>query len=125
MKADIPGLAGIAHGRMSADSQDCIGKKHIGRDLKVKGRRSLSDPPGCVVLGTVAGAEPAIPIPHRITRPLPKRNAAQMGANAYHDQPLGALRACFVSLGIAQFGSSDGSGLRDPCLTSVIDEHRP
>lgn len=94
------------------------------RYLEITRCRSLSNPTGRVVLGAVTGAEPPVPITHRITRPLPQRNATEVGANAYHDQPLSALRAFFVKLRIAQVRHFGGSRLPNLRFSPVIDKDR-
>ena len=50
----------------------------------------------------VAGAEPAAPFAERVALVLAERNAAQMGAHADYDQPLGTENAGTVRFGIDQ-----------------------
>jgi hypothetical protein len=65
----------------------------------------------------MAGTKPA----SKITR-LANRHAAQMCANAQHDEPLGLLDTVGVGLWIAQGFDLDGFGIFDFGLGAVADE---
>ena len=68
-------------------------------------------------MGAVAGAEPAA-----VVAGLADGHTTQVGADAEHDEPLGALDAVLVGLGVAQGGDVDLVGLLDLVLGSVADE---
>ena len=68
-------------------------------------------------MGSVAGAEPPAVVPG-----LADGYAAQMRADAHHDEPLGLLDALGVGLGIAQGLHLDGVGLLNLIGRAVTDE---
>ena len=55
----------------------------IGRQVEIFRRRALANAASSVVLRAVAGAEPAV-----VFALMGERDAAEMGADADHDQPL-------------------------------------
>src|SRR5216683_1435963 len=69
--------------RGSADLDFAIGNELIGWHRQVGRRRALANPTRGVVLRAVARAEEAVVIAF-----MGDRNAAEMGANADHDEPL-------------------------------------
>ena len=68
-------------------------------------------------MGAVAGAEPALPLAPGVAATLAQRNAAEVGADADHDQPFGALDASAVRLGIGQITDIHGLGFVDLSLS--------
>src|SRR5690242_17627538 len=82
-----------------ADTNLGAGEEGVRRQVQIERRRALSDAAGGIVLRAVAGAEPAIKL--ALVR---QRDAAEMGADADHHQPLfvALLDAFAIRLGIAQ-----------------------
>ena len=87
-----------------ADDQQVLVGYLIGRYVEVEWRRTLADASGAVVVRTVARAKVAVEVSG-----VGERHAAQMGANAEQDEPLGALCTLFVGLRIAKYAHVDGS----------------
>src|SRR6185369_5390146 len=87
--------------------------KRIGRKLEVTRRRTFADATGGVVLRAVARAEPAAELAL-----MRDRDAAEVGADADHDQPLVVtfLHARAVRLRIGQTGDRDALGVLDVFL---------
>ncbi len=73
---------------------------------------------------SVAGTEPSPPFATRVPGFLPKRDAAQMGADADDDQPLFLLDPLRVALGIDEVGVVIGFRLRDLLRRTVVDKDR-
>src|SRR5471030_1683183 len=69
--------------RGSADLDFGIGNKLVGRHRQVGGRGSLADAARGIVLRAVARAKEAV-----VIALMGDRDAAEMGADADHDQPL-------------------------------------
>src|SRR3979411_2902661 len=69
--------------RASANLDFAIGNELIGRHRQIGRRGSLANATGGVVLRAVAGAEEAV-----VIALMGDRDAAEMGADADHDQPL-------------------------------------
>ena len=69
----------------------------MGGDFEVEGGRSLADAAGSVVVGAVAGAVVATEVPG-----VGDGHAAQMGAHADDDEPLGVLCALVVVLRVTE-----------------------
>src|ERR1700735_1555948 len=67
----------------SANLDFAVGNELIGRDRQVQGCWPLANATGGVVLRAVAGAEEAV-----VIAVMGNRDAAEMGADADHDQPL-------------------------------------
>ena len=101
----------------STNNQTLLGRKLIPGHLQIQRRRPLPDPATDIVVAAVAGTEPAAEIAR-----LADGDAAQMRADAQHDQPLGPLDAVLVGLGVAQAGGVDRAGFLDFRLGSVADE---
>src|SRR5882724_4249300 len=93
--------------RGSADLDSGIGNKLVGRHRQIGGRGSLADAARRVVLRTVAGAEEAV-----VIALMGDRDAAEMGADADHDQPLVMtfLDPRLVGLRIGQAGDRYAAG---------------
>src|SRR3546814_13440703 len=72
----------------------------------------------------MAGAEPAAEVASVLARLLAQRHAAEMGADADDDEPLGLLDARRIGLRIGQRLDIDRLGLLDLLLRPVVDEHR-
>ena len=66
-----------------ADLDFAIGNEFVGRHRQIGRRGSLANATGGVVLRAVAGAEEAV-----VIALMGDRDAAEMGADADHDQPL-------------------------------------
>src|SRR3981081_2860742 len=69
--------------RASANLDFAIGNELIGRHRQIGRRGSLANATGGVVLRAVAGAEEAV-----VIALMGNRDAAEMGADADHAQPL-------------------------------------
>src|SRR5258708_988263 len=67
----------------SADLDFAVGEKSVRRNGQIKRRRTLANTARGIVLRTMAGAEEAV-----VITLMRDRNAAQMRADADHDQPL-------------------------------------
>src|ERR1700685_120841 len=93
----------------------------MGGDVEVRGRRPLANATGRVVLRTVAGAEEAV-----VIAVMSDRDAAEMGADADHHQPLvvAFLDPGLIGLRIAKFGDRHRAGLVDLLLGAVHDVDR-
>src|SRR3546814_3064082 len=74
--------------------------ERIGRHGQVERGRASADAPGGVVVGAMAGAEPAAEVASVLARLLAQRHAAEMGADADDDEPLGLLDARRIGLRI-------------------------
>ena len=74
-----------------------IFQETVGGHLEVERRRSLADPPGDVVVGTVAWAEPAA----KVSR-IWEWDAAQVGAHTNDNQPLRVLDTHRILLWITE-----------------------
>src|SRR3546814_8954767 len=68
---------------------DCVGLERILRNLEVRRRGAFTDARGGVVVRSVARAEIAAVIALVLAFCRAQRNAAQMGADAKRDQPVG------------------------------------
>src|SRR6516165_9271311 len=106
---DIRGLAYLYFG---------VGNELIGRHCQVGRRRSLTDTTRGVVLRTVAGAEEAV-----VISLMGDRDAAQMGADADHDQPLivTLLDPRLIGLRIRKLRERYAAGLLDLLLGAMAD----
>lgn len=87
-------------------------------NLEVERSGASSDSAGNVVMGSVAGAEPAAKVSS-----LTNGHTTQMGADSDHDQPLGLLHSLVVSLGVSQGSNVDLVGLFNLFGGSVSDEN--
>src|SRR6266478_3731946 len=107
--------------RGSADLDFAIGNELIGRHRQVGRRRALANPTRGVVLRAVARAEEAVVIAF-----MGDRNAAEMGANADHDEPLvvALLDPGLVGLRIGKACDRHRAGLVDLLLGAVADVDR-
>lgn len=101
---------------LTNDKLVILGEVVLG-NLQVERRGALSYPARDVVVGAVAGAEPAA----KVTG-LANGDTTQVGADTQHDQPLGALDTVLVGLGVSEGGDVDFIGLVDLVLGSVTDE---
>ena len=91
----------MRHDRVrSTNVEERIIDEGIGRNVQVSRCRSFPDPPRKIVVGTVARAEPPAPIANGLSG-LTQGNAAEMGADTNHDQPLRALHAGGIRFGVA------------------------
>jgi len=88
-------------------------------DLEIQRRGAPSDAPGDVVVRAVTRTEPAAEIAG-----FTDGHAAQMGADAEHDQPLGVLDTVRVGLRVAQRLDLDFVRLLDLVGRAVADEDR-
>src|SRR6266404_5702266 len=92
----------------SADADESVGREQVVGQREVERRRSLADAASGVVLRAVASAQPATILAARVAGLVALRHAAEMGADADHDQPLrthllgGVGDARIVSSRIAQ-----------------------
>src|SRR3546814_3211549 len=91
------------------------------RDLHVL---THSSPPRRSADLAMAGAEPAAEVASVLARLLAQRHAAEMGADADDDEPLGLLDARRIGLRIGQRLNIDRLGLLDMLLRPVVAEHR-
>ena len=82
---------------LSTNNHDPLLRERVRRNLQVQRRRPLPSSSRHIVMATMARAEPSSEVAG-----LADRHAAQVGANAYHDQPLWPLHAVFVSLWVAE-----------------------
>ena len=97
-------------------------RKRTCREVPAGCRRgSLADTAGGIVLRTVAGTEEAV-----VTAFMGNRDAAEMGADADHDQPLvmPGLDTRLVGLRIGQARDRHCAGLLDLLLGAVHDVDR-
>src|SRR5690606_28062801 len=106
-----------------ADADRGLVDERVLRHLQVARRRPAADAPGLVVMRAVARAEPAAVVAGRIARVLPGRHAAQVRANADHDQPLGLDHALLVRLRVGQLAEIDRPRLLDLLGRTVSDDH--
>src|SRR6059058_3598143 len=104
-----------------ADLDFAIGNEGIGRYRQIGRRRPLANAARGVVLRTVAGAEEAV-----VIALMGDRNAAEMGADADHDQPLvvALLDPGLVALRIRKARYRHLAGLVDLLLGAVADVDR-
>jgi hypothetical protein len=86
-----------SHTPALTDNQALVGRKVILGHLEVERRRTLPYTARDIVVGAVAGAEPAAEVAG-----LADGDTAQVRADAQHDEPFGLLDAVGVGLGIAQ-----------------------
>src|ERR1700730_7633013 len=101
---------GAAMAGLLADLDGGVGEELIDRHLQIARRRTPADAAGRVVLRAMAGADPAAILAARIGRLLPERHAAEMRADADHDQPFALLGALGVGLRILQRRQIDAIG---------------
>ena len=89
----------------------------VGRHRQVGGRWSLANAARGVVLRAVAGAEEAV-----VIALMGDRDAAEMGADADHDQPLvvALLDPGLVGLRIGKARDRHAAGLFDLLLGAVL-----
>src|SRR3954447_26438021 len=108
-------------GRDSADLDFAVGNELIRRHRQIGRRRSLANATRGVVLRAVAGAEEAV-----VVALMGNRNAAEMGADADHDQPLvmAFLDPGLVGLRIGQARERDAARFIDLLLGAVTDVDR-
>src|SRR5690349_11539134 len=103
----------MAMGRSSADpnllvgGEDVLGYRQVGRG------RPPPDASRGVVHAAMAGAEPSAILAARIGGLLAERHAAEMRADADHDQPGILLHPRLVRRRIRQGGERDGARLLD------------
>src|SRR5262249_56572671 len=99
-----------------ADLDFGIGKKGVRRDRQVGGRGSLANTAGGVVLRAVTGAEEAV-----VIALMRDRDAAEMGADADHDQPLvmAFLDAGLIGRRILEAVDRNRTGLLDLLLGPI------
>src|SRR5665811_86180 len=102
--------------RGSANLDFAIGNELIGRHREVGRRWSLANATGGVVLRAVAGAEEAV-----VIALMGDRDAAEMRADADHDQPLVVplLDPGLVGLRIGKARDGNAAGLVDLLLAAV------
>src|SRR6185312_6666227 len=107
--------------RGSADPDLGVGKESVRRQVEILRRRTLTDAAGCIVLRAVAWAEPAV-----VLALMRERDAAEMGADADHHQPLvvARLHALIVGFRVGQARYVDRARLVDLFLGAVEDEDR-
>lgn len=86
-------------------------------DLQVEGCRSLTDATAGVVVRTVARAEPTI-----VLAGIADGDAAQVGADAKDDEPLGLEGTVLVGLLITEGVHGDGGFGGDLVAGTVTDE---
>lgn len=103
-------------GRLT-DDEDAIVAEAVGRHLEVEGRGALADAARGVVVGAVARAVVAA-----VVAGVGDGHAAQVSANAEHDEPVGPNRAVLVLLGVAQRRHVDALLARDLVGRAVADE---
>ena len=97
-----------------SDHQLAVSQR-VGGQLQVEGSRASANTPRHVVVGSVAGAEPA----SVVTCPG-DGHAAQVSADAQHDEPLRVLVAVGVGLGVLQLAEADVRFLLDLVVRSEI-----
>src|SRR5437588_3901086 len=105
----------------SANLDFAIGNELIGRHRQVGRSWSLANATGGVVLRAVAGAEKAV-----VIALMGDRNAAEMGADADHDEPLvvALLDPGLVGLRIGKARDLNAAGFLDLLLGAVADIDR-
>src|SRR5690606_31251062 len=83
----------------SADPDGSVGNEFVRRHFEIERRRPAADAARGVVVRTVARAEPALEVAL-----VTERHAAEMRADADHDQPLvlAFLDPCLVRLRIGK-----------------------
>lgn len=86
-------------------------------DLEVKGGGALADTSRDVVVGSVAGAEPTT-----VVTSLTDGDASKVSADTKHDEPLGALGALLVGLGVTERLDVNVVGLSNLVGRAVTDE---
>jgi hypothetical protein len=87
-------------------------------NLEVQGSGTLADTTRDIVVGAVAGAEPAA-----VVTSLTDGHTTQVGADTQHDQPLGALHTLVIGLGVTERLPLGLAGLGDLLLGAVADEN--
>src|SRR5262245_62968981 len=104
-----------------ADLDFGVGNEGVWRHREVGGRRPLADAAGGIVLRAVARAEEAV-----VIALMRDRDAAEMGANADHDQPLlvAGLGALLVGLRIGKVPERHLLRFLDLLLGAVADVDR-
>lgn len=99
------------------DNQGFILGEAVGRNLQVQRGRAPANTTGDIVVGTVAGAEPAA-----VVTGLTDGDTTQVGADTEHDEPLGTLDAVLIGLGVTETLPLGLTGLIDLALGAVTDE---
>src|ERR1700716_792523 len=114
-----PSLGYLVRG--SADLDFAIGNELIGRHRQIGRRGPLANATRGVVLRAVARTEEAVVIAF-----MGDRNAAEMGTDADHDEPLvvALLDPGLVGLRIGQACDGHRAGLVDLLLGAVADVDR-
>src|SRR5512135_1097393 len=99
-----------------ADLDFGVGDELIGRDGQIGRRRPLANTTGGVVLRAVAGTEEAV-----VVALMRDRDAAEMGADADHDQPVvvAFLDAGLIRLRIPEAVDGNASRFLDLLLGAV------
>ncbi len=87
-------------------------------NLEVQGSGTLADTARDVVVGAVAGAEPAA-----VVTGLADGHTTQVGADTQHDQPFRALNTVVIGLGVTEGLPLGLAGLGDLILGAVTDEN--
>src|SRR6201996_3068316 len=121
LKSETTGDAARSSNRASANLDFAVGNELIGRQDQVRRCWPLADTAGGVILRAVAGAEEAVVIAF-----MRDRDAAEMGADADHHQPLlvAVLDPGLVGGGIGQARHRHRAGLVDLLLGAVADVDR-
>jgi len=104
--------------RLTDDENLILGEAVLG-NLEVQRSGTLANTTGDIVVGAVAGAEPAA----KVTG-LTDGHTTQVGADTQHDQPLRALSAVLITLRVTETLPLDLAGLIDLTLGTVTDEDR-
>jgi hypothetical protein len=99
------------------DDEDLFLGEVVLRNLEVQRSGALADTARDIVVGAVAGAEPAA-----VVTGLTDGHTTQVGADTQHDQPLGALDTLVVGLGVTEGLPLSLAGLGDLVLGAVTDE---
>ena len=87
------------------DNQALVGREVVLRYLEVKRRRALPYTPRNIVVRTVAGAKPAA-----VIAGFANRHAAQVCADAQHDEPFGPLDTVGIGLRVTERLDAVGNG---------------
>ena len=94
-----------------------LGEAVLG-NLEVQRGGALANAAGDIVVGAVAGAEPAA-----VVTSLTDGHTTQVGADTQHNQPLGALHTVVIGLGITEGLPLGLAGLGNLILGAVADEN--
>mmetsp|Transcript_29702 Transcript_29702/g.95781 ORF Transcript_29702/g.95781 Transcript_29702/m.95781 type:complete len:265 (-) Transcript_29702:52-846(-) len=102
-----------------ADEEFVVAEEFVGRDFEVEWRGALADAAGDVVVGAVAGTEPAA-----VVAGVGDGYASEVSTDSHDDEPVFRLDAVRVGLGVPEVVHADGLGVGDFRVGAVADEDR-